>query len=108
MPNTLTINILNNRNWKNCVGTSAQPNCKCGSWKKHWENFSGKPWPSSCSVEGCDNPAEHGAHICNGQEEWIVPMCVDHNEQKDSQNPRFSLKGGRTLVSANRNDTCEK
>lgn len=35
--------------WKNKVGTQDRE-CKCGSWKQHWINFSGKKWPEKCSV----------------------------------------------------------
>ena len=92
-------------NWKNKAGT-ADRNCKCGSWKQHWINYSGKVWPDSCSVKGCYNPAALGAHVINAEVsgEKIIPMCDSCNKLKGT----FDLKGGVTLVNANRSETCEK
>ena len=93
------------RNWKNKIGTSER-NCKCGSWKQHWINFSGQKWPASCSVTGCYNTPTLGAHIYNNavSGEKIVPMCDICNKLTGS----FGLKGGVALVSANKEETCEK
>ena len=44
---------------KNLNGTS-QRTCKCGSWLKHWENFSGRS-AKKCSV--CGKNAEVGGHV---------------------------------------------
>ena len=92
-------------NWKNKAGTSGR-SCSCGSWKQHWENFSGEKWPSHCSVLGCGNEATVGAHIYNAdvQGEQIVPMCDACNQRTDA----FDLKDRTTLVSANKSETCEK
>ena len=91
--------------WKNKVGTGER-SCKCGSWKQHWINASGKPWPSKCSIKGCTNDATLGAHIINSSVsgEKIVPACDSCNKLSGE----FSLKGGVTLVSANKQETCEK
>lgn len=84
--------------WKNKNGTSER-SCKCGSWKAHWENNSSEPWPSICSVAGCDEKAEVGAHVINSDctGEWIVPLCKACNNKTDT----FSLKDTTTLVRAN-------
>ena len=92
--------------WKNKKGTSNR-SCNCGSWKQHWINCSGKAWPEKCSISGCNNSATLGAHIYNTSSsvtgEYIVPAC-DSCNKLDSE---FSLKGGITLISANKQNTCE-
>lgn len=89
--------------WKNKVGTKDR-NCSCGDWKNHWIKFSSKAWPASCSVWGCNNKATLGAHVINPQVmgEHIVPMCDSCNKLGGS----FSLKGGISIPSANRAQTC--
>lgn len=91
--------------WKNKEGTGIR-SCNCGSWKQHWINYSGEPWPSECSVKGCTNTATLGAHIINSNVsgEKIVPACDSCNKLSGE----FSLKGGITLVSANKSETCDK
>jgi hypothetical protein len=93
------------KGWKNKKGTSTR-SCKCGSWKQHWINCSGKEWPEKCSVLGCNNRATLGAHIINTDVsgEYIVPAC-DSCNKLDSE---FDLKGGISLVSANKQKTCEQ
>lgn len=93
------------KNWKNKKGTGVRT-CTCGTWKQHWINFSGKPWPVSCSVSGCTNKPTLGAHVINSEVsgEKIVPMCASCNNITEY----FDLKGGITLVSANKSETCEK
>lgn len=91
--------------WKNKKGTGVR-SCNCGSWKQHWINSSGKTWPSECSVKGCTNKATLGAHIINSNVsgEKIVPACDSCNKLTGE----FSLKGGITVVSANKSETCDK
>jgi len=92
-------------NWKNKKGT-ANRSCNCGSWKQHWINNSSKSWPSKCTVKDCENSATLGAHIINSSVsgEKIVPACDFCNKLSDE----FDLKGGVTVVSANKSETCEK
>ncbi len=93
-------------NWQNKNGTSDR-NCSCGTWKEHWQNFSNKKWPETCSVQNCDNKATLGAHIINSNNmsgEWIAPFCSSCNKRTDI----FSLKPDTTVVSANKDLTCEK
>lgn len=92
--------------WKHKGGTAGRE-CNCGSWKQHWINNSGLKWPHKCSVNGCSNVATDGAHVINDNEtgEWIVPTCTSCNNKK---NDIFDLKGGITLVRANKSLTCEK
>lgn len=91
--------------WSNKQGTAVR-SCSCGTWKAHWLKFSGRVWPSYCSVAGCVNAATVGGHIINPvvTGERIVPLC-------DSCNKRvgvFSLDNGTMLVPANKAETCER
>jgi hypothetical protein len=90
--------------WQNKGGTSGR-SCKCGTWKQHWINSSSKSWPATCSILGCSNPATLGAHVFNNNVtgERIVPACDSCNHLSS----QFNLKGGVTLVSANKQNTCE-
>ena len=92
-------------NWKNKKGTSNR-SCNCGSWKQHWINQSSKSWPDKCSVKGCSNDATLGAHVINASVsgERIIPACDSCNKLDDE----FDLKGGVTVVSANKLETCEE
>lgn len=84
--------------WKNKNGTSDRE-CACGSWRKHWENFSKISFPEKCSVKGCPEKASLGAHVINNSVsgEWIAPLCASCNKRSDE----FYLKPGTILVSAN-------
>ena len=90
--------------WKNKVGTGNR-SCNCGSWKNHWVNCSGKEWPNECSVARCSNSATLGAHIFNAnvEGEHIAPFCDACNKL----NGEFDLKGGITLISANKQKSCK-
>jgi len=52
--------------WKNKAGTGNR-SCRCGSWKQHWINATGKSWPKKCFIAGFDNDATLDAHIINLQ-----------------------------------------
>jgi len=91
--------------WKNKSGTKDRT-CSCETWKDHWINNSSKKWPDKCSVSGCNNDAELGAHVWNDAVtgERIVPMCSACNKKTGS----FTLKGRVNLPSANPSKTCAK
>lgn len=91
--------------WSNKVGTSERE-CKCGSWKQHWINYSHKDWPKSCSVESCTSAPTLGAHVIHSKlvGERIVPMCDACNKLED----KFAIKSGVSFPSANKSQTCEK
>ena len=97
---------------KNEIGTSARPNCTCGSWIGHWEKLSGLK-ADTCSVEGCNLDGTEGAHITrpNAKNEdyqthsFIVPMCKTHNGKHGES---LKSKAGITFVWANVNETCGK
>ncbi len=89
--------------WRNVRGSGTR-RCNCGSWAKHWEKYSNQPWPSHCSVEGCDGPPLLGAHVRNSLVlgHKIVPMCQPCNALVGA----FTLRGGLALVNANQSETC--
>ena len=68
---------------KNINGTS-QTTCSCGSWIKHWENFSRQTKPHYCPADGCMNTGLVGAHVQkagSSDKRWyIYPLCDLHNE----------------------------
>jgi hypothetical protein len=91
---------------KNINGTS-QTTCACGSWLKHWENFSGQT-TSYCPVDKCVNKDLVGAHVqkANSSDErwYIYPLCAAHNQSKGE----LQVSDYYKLVSANKKETCEK
>lgn len=89
--------------WKNKKGT-ANRTCSCGSWKKHWMNFSTEPWPLFCSVEDCLNIATLGGHVINSSSrtEYIIPLCDKCNKRDDV----FSIEEDTIFVPANVSETC--
>jgi len=95
----IIITADNQNGWKN----------KGGSWKNHWEIFSGRDISlQKCSLRGCPNSAEQAAHVfCPevGMFEWLAPLCRSCNHP--SNEDFFSLNIGTVLVNANRSETCE-
>lgn len=91
---------------KNINGTSDNK-CKCGSWLQHWRNFSGQT-ATICRAKGCSRNDLVGSHVqkdVNYDSAWyIVPFCNMHNKSTG----KVEIVDGTNLVSANRNETCEK
>ena len=92
---------------RNINGTS-QNTCKCGSWLKHWEKFSGQK-ATYCPASTCTKKDLVGAHVQKGggskdQNWYIYPLCGIHNKHKGELEVSDSYK----LVSANKKETCEK
>ena len=65
---------------------------KAGSYKKHWIDWTGQPFPELCQMEECPERAEHGCHVyistltegpCGDY--YILPCC-----QKCNQDPELS------------------
>lgn len=81
--------------WKNKSGTAGRDCSPCGTWSDHWVTKSGKSWPSTCSVAGCNRSATLGAHVFHPDAtgERIVPMCNPCNGMSGV----FSLKGGISI-----------
>ena len=92
-------------NWKNKNGTGDR-SCNCGSWEKHWINFSGEKWPDKCSVRGCTNKPTLGAHVIHSSVsgERIVPMCDSCNKNTKP----FNLKASTAFADADTSKTCGK
>jgi hypothetical protein len=92
----------------NINGTSDIIPCRCGSWLKHWENFSKQILPHYCPVSGCFKTDLVGAHVqmaYTATRKWfIIPLCTEHNASK------YDLEVSDTIafVSANKSETCEK
>ena len=89
-------------------GSSRLPKCKCGSWIKHWEKFSGKT-RDKCSVVGCTEDAMKGAHIefvdGNISRWYIMPVCESHNPPT---NEEVTVKSNTVFVPVRKDLTCEK
>lgn len=92
---------------KNINGTS-DTTCKCGSWIKHWEKFSGQTAPTYCPVGSCLNKDLVGAHVqkaTGSDNKWyIYPLCNEHNKHKGE----LEVSDNYKLVPANKKETCEK
>ncbi len=98
--NALTMKIKN-------INRASQHDCACGSWLRHWEEFSGQRI-SYCPVFGCLNRDLVGAHVqvaADPEGRWFVyPLCQTH-----SQSPgELAVSDTYFLVSANKRHTCEK
>lgn len=93
---------------KNLNGTS-QTTCKCGSWLKHWESFSGKKAPKYCVVNNCLSTDLVGAHVQRdsyADKSWyIIPICKSCNGKHGQD---LTISDSTTLVSANKSKTCDK
>ncbi len=91
----------------NINGTS-ENTCKCGSWLKHWENFSGTSIPGTCREASCMNKPEVGAHVqkdsLTDKKWYIIPLCSKHNTKAES----LTVMDSTIFVSANVSETCEK
>ena len=91
---------------KNINGMSGTT-CSCGSWLKHWENFSGRT-TIFCQATACTKRDVVGAHVqqANGSDnEWyIYPLCNAHNQHTGE----LAVSDSYELVSANKKETCEK
>jgi len=88
---------------KNINGTF-QNTCNCGSWLKHWENFSQRK-ALYCSEITCLKTNLVGAHVqkadSHDRKWYIVPLCNSHNMATGELDI-----GNTPLVSANKAETC--
>ena len=91
---------------KNINGTSDNV-CLCGSWLKHWGNFSVQV-ASKCSVIDCYQTNNLvGAHvqIVDYFANWfIVPLCQRHNMSQGE----LEIANHIETVSANKSETCAR
>jgi hypothetical protein len=94
---------------KNLGGTGPK-DCKCGTWKKHWQNNSkGKAWPSQCIAIGCSETASVGGHVKKtdsyDNDHYIIPIGYSHNALGTDK--EYAVSDGY-FVSANKSETCDK
>jgi hypothetical protein len=91
---------------KNINGTSDN-NCKCSSWLKHWEKFSGQT-TNYCIEKNCISKDLVGAHVQRADSSdmswYIIPLCSSHNKAVGTLEVSDSYK----FVSANKSETCYK
>lgn len=89
------------------INGTADNQCTCGSWLKHWEKYSGQT-TDYCQANGCLNKDIVGAHVqlANSiDKKWyIYPLCNKHNMHTGILEVSNSYK----LVSANKSETCGK
>lgn len=69
---------------KNAKGT-ANASCACGTWLKHWEQYSGMT-SDYCQADGCISKDVIGAHVllANGSDGtlYIYPLCKACNQKE--------------------------
>ena len=86
------------------INSTSDNLCKCGSWLKHWENFSGHSLTSYCSEKSCMKKPEVGAHVQKDNSSWyIIPLCKVHNAKHGES---IDILDGTALVPANVAETC--
>lgn len=96
---------------KNLNGTKDK-DCSCSSWLGHWKRFARVVVTPECHVQGCESPAEVGAHVIlpRMRDEslqklnFIAPMCKAHNGKPSAE---YKSKPDCVFVSANKALTCE-
>jgi hypothetical protein len=81
--------------------------CKCGSWLKHWNNFSGQT-VTYCCVGFCIEKELVGAHVqkANSTDKnwYIIPLCQSHSRSIVD----LEISDVFELVPANKKELCEK
>ncbi len=89
------------------INGTSEATCSCGSWLKHWQNFSMQKIPFYCPANGCFQTDLFGAHIQKAyslERKWyIIPLCSFHNSIKSD----IDVSDTITFVSANKSETCE-
>jgi len=82
--------------------------CKCGSWLRHWQNFSVLPMPLHCPGLLCRERAEVATLVqqpgIKDSGWYIVPLCKCHSRSKGA----VEISSFTTLVPANVNETCDQ
>jgi hypothetical protein len=91
---------------RNINGT-APKTCKCGSWLKHWLNYSGQTIPGYCPEIMCIEDELIGAHVQKADtadSNWyIIPLCKKHNAAEDQV---IEINDAYKLVPANVSQSC--
>ncbi len=90
---------------RNINGTSDN-SCRCESWLKHWERYSGQR-TNYCQANGCLKTDVVGAHVqkenSTDNNWYIYPLCNAHNQRASSS---LEVRDSYNLVSANVSQTC--
>lgn len=102
------INLRNMTLVKNRNGT-AELSCKCGTWLKHWENFT-KTKAIKCSMVRCFNYQNLvGGHVIqclsDDRTTYIVPICNSCNQKSSEE--CYDV-GDTVLAPSNVAETCAK
>ena len=88
---------------------------KAGSYKKHWIDWTGQPFPELCQMKECPNKAELGAHIyiykwrvhyISGltlspdyfKDYYILPCCQKCNQDPELSEGWHMVKDGAVVV----------
>jgi hypothetical protein len=90
---------------KNLNGTADSKKCPCGSWIKHWENYTGGKDPT-CAVVYCPNDAVDGGHVKKKGDDntwYIVPLCKIHNGKHGEE---LDISDSVKLVPATGRNKC--
>jgi hypothetical protein len=95
--------------WVKNVSEINQNACMCGSWLKHWVNFSHRSVPLLCSTMGCLEKAVIGAPVqiddSTDQGWYIVPLCKTCHGKKGQA---LELGDSVPLAPASVERTCGK
>jgi hypothetical protein len=82
--------------------------CSCGSWLKHWKEFSGKPLSVFCAAASCRNSPTIGAHVQvespNDTRWYVIPLCNQHSVKRRT----LTVMESTVLVPADVHLTCGK
>jgi hypothetical protein len=80
--------------------------CQCGTWLRHWQNFSVLPLPLHCPGLLCRERAEVAVLVQRSDVKdpnwYVVPLCKSHSQSKVS----LEISSFTQLVSANVTGTC--
>ena len=75
---------------------------KAGSYKKHWIDRTGQPFPELCQMKECPNKAELGAHISLStdyyEDYYILPCCQKCNQDPELSEGWHMVKEGAVAV----------
>ena len=96
----MKVRNINGKNPKTCV---------CGSWLKHWINFSDKPLRKYCPVKSCLDKELTGTLVQKADftdTSWyIIPLCTEHSNALGKSLEVFDAV---KFVPANIKETCGK
>lgn len=82
--------------------------CGCRSWIRHWQKYSFGT-RQVCTVLGCTNVAEVGAHVRSvdyrrDQDMWIAPLCKTCNSNHNIA--PYYLDSRSKVVRAEKMEKC--